>query len=244
MNNAQLVGLSRQIVLQRQMSLVANNIANVNTNGFKAQTLLFKDTDETSAQMNTFLRGDRPVNFVIDDSNVYDLRPGRMEETGDKFDLAIQSDGWFSVETPQGERFTRNGSFALNTNGELVNRDGYPVLMEGGHLTFDQGETDVTVAQDGTVSTSKGVKGKLKVSTFANPGEMVKEGETLFSAQNPQPATFPRVMQGMLERSNVQSVVEMTRMIQVNRSYESIANLLSASDQLSSTAIEQLGTLS
>jgi flagellar basal-body rod protein FlgF len=244
MNNAQLVGLSRQIVLRRQMDLVANNIANLNTNGFKNQSLLMKDTDETSARMNTFLRGDRPVNFVIDDSNVYDLRPGRMEATGDKFDLAIQSDGWFSVETPQGERFTRNGSFALNTNGELVNRDGYPVLMEGGHLTFDQNETDVTVAQDGTVSTSGGVKGKLKVSTFENPGELMKEGETLFSAQNPQPAAFPRVTQGMLERSNVQSVVEMTRMIQITRSYESISNILSSSDQLASTAIDQLGTIS
>ncbi|MBP0575768.1 hypothetical protein J8J27_34125, partial [Mycobacterium tuberculosis] len=79
------------------MDLVANNLANLNTNGFKSQNLLMKETDEGVASANTFLRPDRPVNFVIDDANVYDLAPGRIEETGDQLDLALQGDAWFSV---------------------------------------------------------------------------------------------------------------------------------------------------
>lgn len=244
MNNAQLVGLSRQVVLRRQLDMVANNLANLNTNGFKAQTLLMKETDEGAASANSFLRPDRPVNFVIDDANVYDLTPGRIEQTGDQLDLALQGDAWFSVDTPQGERFTRNGSFALNQNGELVNRDGHTVLMDGGVLAFEPSETKITVASDGTVSTSAGIKGKLKLSRFEKPGDVTKVGETLFSGNNPQPATFPRLVQGSVERSNVRSVVEMSRMISITRAYEQVSNFLSATDQLSGDAINALGQVS
>lgn len=244
MNNAQLVGLSRQVVLRRQMDLVANNLANLNTNGFKSQTLLMKEADEGVASSETFLRPDRPVNFVLDDANVYDLTPGRIEQTGDQLDLALQGDAWFSVQTPDGERFTRNGSFALNQNGELVNRDGHGVMMDGGVLAFEPNETQITVAADGTVSTSAGVKGKLKLSRFERAGDLTKVGETLFTGDNPQAATFPRLVQGSVERSNVRSVVEMGRMIQITRAYESVSNFLSSTDQLSSDAINALGQVS
>ena len=244
MNNAQLVGLSRQVVLRRQLDLVANNLANLNTNGFKAQTLLMKETDSGAASAETFLRPDRPVNFVIDDSNVYDMAPGRIEQTGDPLDLALQGDAWFSVDTPDGERFTRNGSFALNEAGDLVNRDGHRVMAEGGTLTFAANETGITVAADGTVSTAAGVKGKLKLSRFERPGDLVKAGETLFTGNNPEPATFPRLVQGSLERSNVRSVVEMSRMIEITRAYEQVSNFLSSTDRLSSDAINALGQVS
>jgi flagellar basal-body rod protein FlgF len=244
MNNAQLVGLSRQVVLRRQLDMVANNLANLNTNGYKAQSLLMKQTDDSAASAETFLRPDRPVNFVVDDANVYDFRPGRIEETGDQFDLALQGDAWFSVETPDGERFTRNGSFALNATGELVDRDGHRVQTDGGPLTFTPDETKVTFAADGTVSTANGIKGRLKLSTFASKGDLTKVGETLFSGANPEPATFPRLVQGSIERSNVRSVVEMARMVQITRTYESVSNFLSSTDQLSSDAINALGQVS
>lgn len=244
MDNAQLVGLSRQIVLRRQMDLVANNLANMNTNGFKSQNLLMKETQLGGAEANAFLRFDRPVNFVVDDSNVYDLAPGRIETTGSPTDLALMGDGWFAVETPDGERYTRNGSFAVGNDGRLITRDGNTVLMEGGNLTFDAGETNFTVAEDGTVSTPNGVKGRLRIVSFPRKGDLTKVGETLFEGKNPEAATFPRLQQGRLERSNVKSVVEMSRMIEVSRAYEQVSNILQSTDKLQSDAIGQLGQIS
>ncbi|MEJ1160997.1 flagellar basal-body rod protein FlgF [Prosthecomicrobium sp. N25] len=244
MENAQLVGLSRQVTLQRQMDLIANNLANINTNGFKAQSLLFEEIGQPRAAANTFLRPDQPISFVVDDANLYDMQPGQMTATGNPTDVALDGRGWFVVQTPQGERYTRNGSFAVNAQGQLVTRDNDAVLTDGGPLTLQPGETNLSIASDGTISTNQGVKGKLRVVDFERQGSLKKVGETLFEGENPIPATLPRVVQGQIEKSNVRGVVELSRMIAVQRSYESVAKWMQNADDLRRSAIEKLGQVS
>lgn len=240
MENAQLVGLSRQIVLRRELDLIANNVANVDTNGFKAQTLLFKEERMRPAADLDFRTSDRPISFVLDDANRYDLGAGQMVTTGNDLDVAVDGKGWFAVQTAGGERYTRNGSFALSPDGTLVTRNGDPVLTDGGPLTIQPGEGRLTIAADGTISTSQGVRGKLRVVEFADAGALKKVGETLFEASNPQPAALPRVVQGQLEKSNVRAVEQISRLIEVGRSYEQVSSWMAKADDMRRDAIDKL----
>lgn len=240
MENAQLVGLSRQLTLQRELDLIANNVANVDTAGFKAQTLLLKEQKMPPAADLDFRRSDRPVSFVLDDGNRYDMKPGQMMITGNDLDVAVDGKGWFAVQTSQGERYTRNGSFAIGPNGILQTRNGDPVLTDAGPLTLQPNETQITIAADGTISTNQGNRGKLRVVDFANDGDLKKVGETLFSGNNPQPATLPRLVQGQIEKSNVRAVAEISRLIEVGRSYQAVATWMSNVDDLRRNAIEKL----
>jgi flagellar basal-body rod protein FlgF len=240
MENAQLVGLSRQLTLRRQLDLIANNVANVDTAGFKAQTMLVKEERLSPAAANEFRRPDRPISFVLDDGNLYDMKAGQMVTTGNDLDVAIDGKGWFAVQTPAGERYTRNGSFAIGPDGLLQTRDGHPVLTDGGPLTLQPNETQISIAADGTISTPQGVRGKLRVVDFANAGDLKKVGETLFSGENPQAATLPRLVQGQIEKSNVRAVMEISKLIEVGRSYQNVANWMNNVDDLRRNAIEKL----
>lgn len=240
MENAQLVGLSRQLTLQRELDLIANNVANVDTAGFKAQSLLLKEQKMAPAAEIDFRRPDRPVSFVLDDGNSYDMNPGQMMVTGNDLDVAIDGKGWFAVQTAQGERYTRNGSFAIGPNGILQTRNGDPVLTDAGPLTLQPNEARLSIAADGTISTTQGVRGKLRVVDFAAAGDLKKVGETLFSGNNPQPATLPRLAQGQIEKSNVRAVEQISRLIEVGRSYQAVATWMSTVDDLRRNAIEKL----
>lgn len=240
MENAQLVGLSRQVVLRRELDLIANNVANVDTNGFKAQSLLLKEERMSPAADLDFRRSDRPISFVLDDANRYDLSAGRMMQTGNDLDVAVDGKGWFAVQTPNGERYTRNGSFALAPDGTLVTRDGNPVLTDSGPLLIPLNEGRPTIAADGTISTSQGVRGKLRVVDFADPGSLKKVGETLFEGTNPQPATLPRLVQGQIEKSNVRAVEQISRLIEVGRSYEQVSSWMAKADELRRDSIDKL----
>jgi flagellar basal-body rod protein FlgF len=240
MENAQLVGLSRQLTLQRELDLIANNVANVDTAGFKAQSLLLKEQKMAPAAALDFRRADQPMSFVLDDGNRYDMNAGQMMTTGNELDVAVDGKGWFAVQTPQGERYTRNGSFAIGPDGILQTRNGYPVMTDSGPLTLQPNETQLTIAADGTISTSQGTRGKLKVVDFANDGDLKKIGETLFSGNNPQPATLPRLVQGQIEKSNVRAVEQISRLIEVGRSYQAVSQWMSNVDDLRRNAIEKL----
>ena len=244
MDNAQLVGLSRQASLARQLDLIANNLANVNTLGFKSQKLMFKEQTMPGAVDNSFLRPDRPISFVLDDANVVDYSPGQTEMTGNPLDVAIGGQGYFAVQTQAGERYTRNGSFAINSTGQLVTQNNYPVLTEGGPLSFQPGEGPVSIAADGTISTNQGQRGKLKIVDFPPNQPPTKVGETLFASKNAIPATLPEVSQGRLEKSNVNSVAELTDMISVQRSYQAVASLMKETDDLRKNSISTLGQVS
>ena len=243
MQNAQLISLSRQIALQRQMDVVANNIANINTTGFKAEDMLFEEFVAPVARDNTFVGNDRPVSFVQDWATMHDLSAGPIMQTGNPLDVALQGEGFFAVDTPAGERWTKSGAFQINAEGLLVTLDGNPVMGDGGEIRFDATETDITIGSDGTVSTNAGAKGSIRIVEFANVQELAREGSNLYSGGTPLPNADTRAVQGALEKSNVSGVSQMTEMIRVQRAYQSLASMIEKQDDIQSQAIKRLGSL-
>jgi flagellar basal-body rod protein FlgF len=244
LENAQLIGLSRQMALQRHMDTVANNIANINTTGFKAEQLLFEEYKMPVASHGDFSGDDRTLSYVQDWATVQDFSTGAMVQTDAPLDLAITGDGFFTVQTAAGERWTRSGSFQINNAGTLVDLSGNPVMGVGGQIQFGPDETDIKIASDGTISSSAGVKGQLRVVEFEEVQALIREGNNLFSGGTPGPNVGSKVLQGFTERSNVSGVSEMSEMIRVTRAYESIASLGQKQDDLRRDAIKRLGSLS
>jgi flagellar basal-body rod protein FlgF len=243
MENVLLIALSRQTALRREMDIIANNVANANTNGFKRRISQSREFQMPVASADTFRRGeDRRVSFVIDRGTPLDLSGGTLEPTNNPLDVAISGEGFFVVQTPQGERYTRNGAMMLNANGELVNSDGFPLLGEQGNFQFSQNDSQISIAGDGTVATSNGSRGRLRVVRFPNPQALENVGANLFStSQQAEPVTQARVQAGFVERSNVKPVLEISRMIEVNRAYQSVASLMSRTDETRRSAIQKLG---
>jgi flagellar basal-body rod protein FlgF len=250
MQNALLVGLSRQVALQREMDVVANNIANLNTTGFKSDGAVFEQFISPTARADNFLAADRPVSFVQDRATWINLSQGPLERTGNSLDVAIDGRGFLVVQTPAGERYTRNGAMQINNNGELVTSEGYQVLGESGPITFQPKDRNITISQDGTVSVGEGnvaatesQRGQLRLVQFDQPGLLQKDGSSTFKAPagaTPQSDKISRIMQGTVEKSNVRSVMEMTRMIEVTRSYSAVAAMLAQQADLQRTAIDKL----
>ena len=245
MENALLIGLSRQVGLARELEVIANNVANMNTTGFKARSLRFEEYLMPTASADAFMRPDKPLSYVVDKGTGLDLSGGAIEQTGNPLDIAVKGDGVIAVSTPQGERYTRNGAMQVNERGELVTSDGYRVLGDGGPITFDATETGIAIAKDGTVSTNLGPKGKIKLMGVTNPGQLENAGLNLYNASTPLAAAGPnvRIESGAVEHSNVKPVIEMSRLIEVNRTYATIAALLQRNDELSRTAVERLAAV-
>jgi flagellar basal-body rod protein FlgF len=242
MQNALLVGLSRQMALRRELDVIANNVANVTTNGFKARSSRFESHLMPKASGDAFQRPDRKLDYVIDKGTTLDVSMGAIEMTKNPLDVAIKGDGLFAVQTAAGERYTRNGAFMLDARGQLVTSDGDVVLGDNGPITFDRSETDISIAPDGTISSTQAQHGKIRVVRFADMRSLRNEGGNLFSATTmPEPAgATSRLESGALERSNVKAVQEMTRLIEVNRAYASIASMVGQIDELKRTAVSRL----
>ncbi len=239
--NAQLISLSRQIALQRQMDVVANNMANINTTGFKAENILFEEYVMPVARDQDFKTPDQPLSYVQDWATIHDLTGGAIVQTGSDLDVALNGDGFFAVQTPAGERYTKSGAFQLNAGGTLVDLNGNPVLGQGGPITFGPAETGIRIGTDGSISSSAGAKGSLRLVEFANPQALTREGNNLFAGGTPVNATNTRAMQGFIEKSNVSGVSEVTELIRVTRAYESMASMTQRQDELRRSAIQRLG---
>jgi len=251
MENPLLIGLSRQMVLERQMDVVANNVANVNTNGFKADNALFEQYLMPEARENRFNPADRQVSFVNDRGTWRDTRPGSIEVTKNPLDVAIDGNGYLVVQTGGGERYTRNGALQINAQGQLTTGDGLVVLGDNGPITFQPTDHDVSITPDGRITVIEGlsgnnsetVRGTLRIVSFAQPQRLTKEGNNLLSSPagvGATPDTTSRLMQGAIEKSNVLAVVEISRMIQISRAYQHIATLLQQQSELHKNAIQQL----
>lgn len=243
MDNAAYVALSRQMTLRRELDITANNIANMNTTGFKLESLEIH-TETARPARNDQIRG--PVNFVLDHQVNRDFRPGNLKQTGNPLDLALDGEGaFFEVETPQGPRYTRAGSFTVSPTGVLVTAQGHPVKGEGGtEITLNPQLGEPTVSADGIVSQQGQRLGRIGVQRFANLSVLTKDGDTLFTnPTNIQPvaANDARIRQGFLEESNVNPVVEITKLIEINRAYESLAKIISNTEDLSRRSVERLG---
>ncbi len=243
MENVQIIGLSRQIALQHELDVIANNLANMNTTGFKGESLQFEEYLAPDASMDMFLAGDRDVSYVWDVATVRDFSQGAIYSTGNPLEVALNGDGFLVVETPEGERYTRNGAFVTNEVGELVTNDGHRVLGDGGGpIVIGAEDTDIAIAGDGTLSTADGIIARLRLVEFDDPQQLQKVGSSFYAGDDPQPASSTRVVQGAVENSNVVPVVELSRMIEVTRTYDVVSRLMRQEDDLRSRAIERLGT--
>jgi flagellar basal-body rod protein FlgF len=250
MENNLLIGLSRQMVLQRELDVIANNIANVNTTGFKADGNVFEEFINPTARSDKFAPPDRRLSFVIDRATWHDLSSGPVQQTGNPVDVAIDGMAFLAVQTPQGERYTRNGALQINATGELVTSEGYQVVGESGPIVFQNTDRDITINPDGSIRVREGAnatadssRGKLRIVDFQNPQQLQKDGSSLFDAgttQQPRPTTDSRVVQGAVEKSNVQGVLEMTRLIEVTRSYTEVSAILQQQSEMRRDSISRL----
>lgn len=243
MDNALYVGLSRQLTLRRELDIVANNIANMDTTGFKVESLMVETEPASPAQ--TF-GAPRPVKFVLDRSVGRDFGQGTLRSTGATFDLGLQGDGFFTIQTAEGEQYTRDGRFHMDPDGRLVTEDGNAVMAEGGEIVIDPELGPVNIAKDGTVSQGQELLGKISVVRFNELSMLEKVGENRYrntANAQPEPATDTDVHQGMLEGSNVKPIAEITRMIEVTRAYESMAKMMDSNAELSRRSIERMGKL-
>lgn len=243
MDNPIYVALSKQMILRRQMDIVANNLANADTAGFKVENLIVK-TD--TKPMPDPTGGPDIINYAIDTALGRNFGQGALAQTGASMDMALEGDGFFKVMTPKGERYTRDGRFSLDTQGRLVNRSGLPVQGDGGEIVVDTKKGPISVARDGSVSQGTDKLGKIAVVSFTDNAALSKEGDSLYSNSTnlaPQSAPDVAVHQGMIESSNVQPILQITDMIEVNRAYERMSKLIDQTAELDRKAIERLGRI-
>jgi len=235
MENGLLVALSRQTVMERQMETIANNIANSSTPGYKGEQMLFVEYLSQTESGDT-------VSYVQDIAVVRDYSEGDFVKTGNTFDMAIHGEGWFVVDTPDGNAYTRNGHFMLNEKGQLATTGGHTVLNDKGTpITITAGDGAIEVSTDGTISGKTGDKGRFNIVTFENQKSLQKAADSLFKTDEPsKPALKAKIIQGMVESSNVQPIVEVTNMISAMRSYESSQQYVKGDDSLLREAIEVL----
>jgi flagellar basal-body rod protein FlgF len=243
MDNSLLVSLSQQLAAYRAMDVIANNIANASTPGFKRESARFEEYVERLRPAEG-QQGPQTLSFVKDAGVVRDTSQGPLNQTGAPYDLAIAGKGFFVVQTPQGLRYTRDGHFSLDAGGQIVNSNGDVLQGDGGAITISPDDGDIRIAPDGTVSGINGQLAKVRLVDFANEASMVKEGANLYSTtQVPvTPATI-NIAQGALEQSNVQPVVEISKMIEVMRAYEATATLTKSQQDMQTDAVTKLGTM-
>jgi flagellar basal-body rod protein FlgF/flagellar basal-body rod protein FlgG len=194
---------------------------------------------------------DRKVSFVQDRGTWHDMSTGALDRTGNPLDVAIDGKGFLVVNTPRGERYTRNGSLQIGPTGTLVTSDGFEVAGESGPITLQRTDRDISISAEGTVSVREGTsiqdtpRGKLRLVGFdpTQAPRLMKEGSGLFATPQgvtAQPETNSKFIQHTIEKSNVRGVVEITRMIDISRSYTHVATLLQQQSEMRSSAISKL----
>lgn len=245
MEQAISIALSRQMTLRRAMDVVANNVANANTAAYKAESPIFSEFLMPGAEADD-RRGPAKagaLSFVLDAGTNRDLSEGDITTTGNPFDIAIAGEGFFSVQTAAGERFTRAGHFTVDQNNQLVTPQGDPVLSSAGApITINPDDGVIEIGRDGTIAAGETTIGRIGVFNVENPAAMKKTGDNYLETDEEAVAVQnPTVMQGFIESSNVKPVVEMTRMIEVMRAYVSTQKTINKMGELQQSAIRQLG---
>ncbi len=237
MENATYTALTRQSGLMNEMRVVANNIANLSTTGFRSEGVIFAE------HVKALGPNDPSLSMATASARETLLSQGTLTQTGGSFDLAIEGDGFFLVATPQGERLTRAGAFTPNENGDLVTPEGYNVLDAGGAPVFiPQGAGPIGIAPDGTVSAGGQPVAQVGLVNPINLSGMVREDGVRFRADDGyEPALEGRMLQGFIEESNVDPVLEISRMIEVQRAYELGQSFLDKEDERIRSAIRALG---
>ncbi|MBZ9859143.1 MULTISPECIES: flagellar basal-body rod protein FlgF [unclassified Mesorhizobium] len=239
MQDSLYVALSSQIALERRLDTIADNVANASTIGFRATGVKFEDVVSGT--------GPKSVSFASSGKTYLSGAHGALTETGNPFDFAVQGDAWFAIETPAGTVMTRDGRFSMNENGELMSIEGYPVLDGGGApIQLDPRNGPPKAGADGSLRQNDQLVGAIGLYNF-DPGEnFVRYGNSgVVPARTPEPVTDRSdvgIAQGFLEESNVNPVLEMTRLIQVQRAFENTAALMRQADSSTDDAIKTLGS--
>lgn len=236
MDHAGYTTLSRQSGLAREMQIVANNIANAATTGFRSEGLIFSEfvrPMERGASLSMGQGNVRNTSFV----------QGALTQTNGTFDLAIEGDGFFLVQTPAGERLTRAGAFSPSAEGDLVSYDGYRVLDAGGAPIFVPPGADIAISPDGTLSADGNPLGQIGLVLPVDRKEMVREDGVMFRADaGIEPSDNAKILQGFVENSNVNPITQIARMIEVQRAYELGQSFLKTEDERVRTAMKSLMT--
>lgn len=239
MSGAIYLGAAGMAAQRLRLNFQSENLANVDSPGYRREALAIR----LEAGEGEGAGGNAPPPAVLPVSSRIDETPGRLIPTGNSLDLAFNGDGFFCVETPDGVRYTRNGSFQVDGDGTLTTADGHPVLGEGGPLVMPDGP--VTVGADGTVAADGAPVGRLRIAEFNRADALRRAGNGLFAPADPEvmenrPAAV-QVVQGSLEGSNVAPVGEMTRMIATQRLFESYRRVIQAADEMDQKAASELG---
>jgi flagellar basal-body rod protein FlgF len=242
------------MTLMHELDVVANNIANINTTGYKTDNTLFSEYLMPRASDQTFTGRDRRIDFVQDRATWVDMSAGAIERTGNPLDVALEGNAFLVVQNAQGQqRYTRNGTLSINASGQLVNIDGDQVMGSGGPIVFQQTDHDIVISSSGIITVRQGnsiadtQRGTLQLVTFDQPQTLQKAGGSNFIAPNgvnPNPAPpNTQVVQGAIEKSNVNGVAEMSRMIELTRSYSDIAAILQQQSDQRRNALTQLSQM-
>ncbi len=229
------ITLSRQSGLMNEIRVVANNIANANTTGYRQQGLVFSE----------FVRdmGHQPsLSMARAQTRSTSQQQGVLTQTGGQFDFAIEGEGFFMLETPFGPRLTRAGSFTPNAEGDLVSADGFPVLDANGSPIFIPPDAaSIDVGSDGTLSVEGRLLGQIGTYRPTDPHSLVREGGVGFRIEgDAEPLEEPVVLRGFLEGSNVNAIEQVTRLVEVQRAYELGQSFLEAEDERVRSALKTL----
>jgi flagellar basal-body rod protein FlgG len=239
------------IVNQKRLEVVANNLANINTTGFKREQVVFRIPEAPpeiqrrmqAAALNTT---DPTAALWLNPRSETDFSQGNLRTTDNPFDLALTGKGFFAVQTTDGIRYTRNGRFTLDAAGQLVTGDGYTVLGQSGAISLDDG--DFNVDASGRISVAGREVGRLRLVDFPENTKLTRVGQSLFQAPegggSETEAESVTVSQGCLERANVEGISSMTEMIEILRGYEAYQKAIRAMDESSAKAINDVGRVS
>ncbi|HEX2942253.1 MAG TPA: flagellar basal-body rod protein FlgF [Rhodopila sp.] len=232
---------SRLTAQQRKMDVIANNLANANTPGYREERVQFSDWIDKQ-QGTAPVRGIRSISYTQDRATWREAQAGTITHTGNPYDLALSGDGYFTINTKNGPRLTRDGRFGPMPDGTLADSSGNPVLdVNGKPIKIPPTEVRVAIAGDGSVSSESGTLGKIGVVQPKDPMAMQAEGGTTFIANSPTtPVRSPGIVQGAVEDSNVQPVLEMTRMIDTQRQFQFVTQVIQAESDRQQNAIQKI----
>lgn len=236
MENSIYIGLSKQMVLQTNMDIVSNNVANMNTTGFRAQNILFEE------YISDPRYNEDDLSFVNDYGQYQNTDQGSMTQTGNDLNVALEGQGFLAVQMPGGDTgYTRDGNFLRGADGTLLNQSGLPILGNGGPITIPADATEIIIDEKGIISTQNGQVGQLQVVEFDNVQDLEPVGNNLYRTDGAvNPAENTRVSQGFLEGSNVNPITETSRMIEILREFQGIRRVLDGEHERLRKAIETL----
>lgn len=242
MENPGYIALSRLIAQQRALDVRASNIANANTPGFKAESVVFSDYLLQQTGVKT-PPGGGTIQMVQDRATYRDLNEGQLQKTGNPLDLALQGDGFFVVSTPAGNRYTRAGRFTISQQGQIVDLAGNALVgSDGRPVSVPPDAGPLTVDGDGAISSDGEPIGKFRVVQFDDKQSLRAEGNSLYATDQPaRTVEQPEIVQGSLESANVQSIVEVTRMMGEMREFEFASQFVDAEAQREQAAIDRIG---